>query len=198
MPDVFSKIEIRDLAISALALAFALAMVFGGIEGLVAGFLPSLAIVVLVFLSHELIGHKLVAQHYGCFAEYRMWPTGLVLALLTSFLGFIFAAPGAVYISPVTKKKFAFTVVHLTKKEHGLIAIAGPAVNIALGAALLGAGFIWPTGFLTMAARFSAFLAIFNLLPIPPLDGQKVMSWSIRAWIAAIAVAVGLYLASGL
>ena len=188
MTEIFSKIELRDLAISSAVLAF----VLGGIGG----FLPALVIVALVFLSHEIIGHKLVAQHYGCFAEYRMWPAGLLLGLVTSIFGFIFAAPGAVYISPVTKKKFAFSIVHLTKKEYGIISIAGPAVNIAMGIALLGINFIWPSGFLTLAAQFSAFLAIFNLLPIPPLDGQKVMSWSMIAWIIAIAAAACIYIAT--
>lgn len=186
MPISFSRLEVRDLLISAAVLAFAL----GGI----AGFLPALAVVALVFLSHEVVGHKLVAQRYGCFAEYRMWPTGLLLALVTSLFGFIFAAPGAVYISPVTKREFAFTVVHLTRREHGLIAVAGPAVNVGLGIGLLAASLVWPVGLLVVAARFSAFLAIFNLMPVPPLDGSKVMAWSKAAWAASIAAAAALYI----
>jgi Zn-dependent protease len=182
----FNLIEIRDLTISALVLAFAL----GGFSS----FIPALLVVVVVFLSHEVLGHKLVAQHFGCFAEYRMWPMGLFLALITSLFGFIFAAPGAVYISPVTKKGFAFSVVHLTKRENGLISIAGPAVNIALGAVLLVMRTFWPIGLLTVAVEFSAFLAMFNLLPIGPLDGQKVMEWSGIIWVAAIAAAAALYI----
>ncbi|MBU5557646.1 MAG: site-2 protease family protein [Candidatus Aenigmatarchaeota archaeon] len=184
----FSRIELRDLAISAIVLGFAL----GGFEG----FFQALLIVAIVFLSHEVLGHKLVAQHYGCFAEYRMWPMGLMLALITSFFGFIFAAPGAVYISPVTKQRFAFTVVHLTRREHGLISIAGPALNIAMGIVMLAASIVWPIALFMLAARFSAFLAIFNLLPIPPLDGQKVLEWSKLAWATAIATAACLYIAT--
>jgi len=184
----FSGTEVRDLIISSAVLAFAL----GGIDG----FLPALLIVVVVFLSHEILGHKLVAQYYGCFAEYRMWPMGLLLALVTSFFGVIFAAPGAVYISPMTKKQFAFSVVHLTRREYGLISIAGPAVNIALGIGLLAASFVWPIGLFVIGARFSAFLAIFNLLPVPPLDGQKVMAWSRWAWIGSIAAAATIYIAT--
>jgi len=33
-------------------------------------------------------------------------------------------------------------------------------------------------------------------LPIPPLDGQKVMSWSMAAWIIAIAAAACIYIAT--
>ena len=190
----FSSTEVRDLAISAAVLAFALAKIFFG--SVLAGFVPALVIVAVVFLSHEVLGHKLVAQHYGCFAEYRMWPMGLLLALLTSFLGFIFAAPGAVYISPVTRKRFAFTVVHLTRREHGLIAVAGSAVNIVLGTSLLASSLLWPADLLVIAARFSAFLAIFNLLPMPPLDGQKVLAWSKVGWVTTIAAAVALYIAT--
>ncbi len=184
----FSRIEVRDLALSAIVLAFAL----GGFSG----FISSLLIVVVVFLSHEVLGHKLVAQHYGCFAEYRMWPMGLLLALITSFFGFIFAAPGAVYISTSRGRGFAFSIVHLTRRQNGLISIAGPAVNIALGAGLLAVSLLWPFGLLTVGARFSAFLAIFNLLPLGPLDGQKVMQWSRTAWVATIAAAAAIYIAT--
>ncbi|MDI6855821.1 MAG: site-2 protease family protein, partial [Candidatus Thermoplasmatota archaeon] len=74
------------------------------------------------FLLHELM-HKLVAQKYGCWAEYRAFPFGLVLALLMSAAGFVFAAPGAVYI-----------MGSITKKENGKISLAGPLINIVIGA----------------------------------------------------------------
>ncbi|MFZ3077592.1 MAG: site-2 protease family protein [Candidatus Aenigmatarchaeota archaeon] len=187
----FSSVELRDLAISVLALGFAFNMALN--HGNLAMFPQTLFIIVIAFAAHEVIGHKLVAQHFGYFAEYRMWTYGLVIALASSFLGFIFAAPGAVYISPV-RKKFAFRVARITERENGIISLGGPAVNIVLGFAMVFAAFALPAfaWLFFPAAQISFWLAIFNLIPFPPLDGSKVLAWSKPAWIlAAIAAGVG-------
>lgn len=184
----FSKIEVRDIAISTIVLAFA----FGGIGS----FLPALIIVGIAFVAHEVLGHRTVARHFGCSAEYKMWPFGLMLALISSFTGVIFAAPGAVYISPITRKKFAFKVVHLTKKEIGLIGLSGPFVNILLGIVsfflIFAVSSLAPLFYLS--AKISFFLAAFNLIPFAPLDGEKVMSWNRIIWIISIAISVAGYL----
>ncbi len=62
-----------------------------------------------------------------------------------------------------------------------LVALAGPASNIVF-AFLLG-GVAWITyslapaaaGLTAHALRLSLYLAIFNLLPVPPLDGSKLL-----------------------
>jgi Zn-dependent protease len=185
----FSKIEIRDLAISVVVLALAF-------SAWNLALLPlTLFIVVIAFAAHEIVGHKLVAQHYGYFAEYRMWTYGLAIALVSSFFGFIFAAPGAVYISPV-RRKFAFSVARITERENAIISIGGPAVNIALGFAMLASAFFAPAfaDLFFTAARISFWLAIFNLIPLPPLDGSKIFAWNKMAWIAAALLAVAGFL----
>lgn len=182
----FSKMEIGELAISIFVLAFA----FSGFDFNL--MIPTVFVMIAVFASHEILGHKLVAQHFECEAEYRMWPLGLGLGLLTGLLGgFIFAAPGAVYISPVIRKKFAFTVARLSKKEFGMIAAAGPFVNIIIGFSLVFVNvFLAPWYIFAMVARISFILALFNLMPFPPLDGQKIISWDNRVWIALLAVSI--------
>lgn len=63
------------------------------------------------------------------------------------------------------------------------VALAGPASNllvlVVLGLiARLGAGFLDPIfiGLLGFIAILNTYLAIFNLIPIPPLDGSKIFS----------------------
>lgn len=185
----FSKVEARDLAISVLALALAF-------SSWNLSLLPlTLFIIVIAFAAHEIIGHKLIAQRFGYFAEYRMWPQGLALALISSLFGFIFAAPGAVYISPV-RKKFAFHVARITEKENGIISLGGPAVNIALGFAMVLAAFVLPAfaGLFQTAAQISFWLALFNLIPFPPLDGSKIFAWSKIAWVLTGILAVAGFL----
>ena len=46
----------------------------------------SLVAVSTGFLMHELM-HKFVAQRYGAWAEFRVFPLGLMMAILFSFFG---------------------------------------------------------------------------------------------------------------
>lgn len=179
-----SKTEIRDLFISVIALSLAFSQF--NLNALP----TTIIIIVLVFAFHEL-AHKFVAQKYGCFAEFRMWPLGIVLALVSSFTGIIFAAPGATYISPYSRKsKFAFSVVHLTKKDYGKISIAGPLTNITVGAVALIILLVYPLDFFSTLSSISFFLAFFNLLPIHPLDGSKILAWNKIILLVTIAVSL--------
>ena len=185
----FSKIELRDLAKAWIIISIAFAIVLsGGLLG-VNFFLYIVLSAITVgtgFLLHEL-GHKFVAQRYGCFAEFRADNTMLLVAILTSFLGIIFAAPGAVMIAG-----------RVSKERNGKISIAGPAVNIVLALLFLGFGFLFPTGFLGQIAFFgyliNTWLALFNLIPFWVLDGKKIWDWNKAVWGSAVAIGVVLFL----
>ncbi|MBQ2961974.1 site-2 protease family protein [Methanobrevibacter sp.] len=195
----FTKKEIRDLIISFIVIALGFTILYSNGDyshiGLV---FPVVMIGVgLGFIFHEL-GHKFVAMHYGYYAEYELWPTGLIIALASSFFGFIFAAPGAVVIYSQG----------MEEKTNGIISIAGPIVNIVLGLIfflILGSlgDFIYTdVGAIVylicvLGTRINFFLAAFNLLPIPPLDGSKVMAWSIPIWLVTFAIAALLVLFFG-
>ena len=195
----FTGKEIRDLIISFIVIALGFTILYSNGDysniGLV---FPIVMIGVGAgFIFHEL-GHKFVAMHYGYYAEYELWPTGLLIALVSSFFGFIFAAPGAVVIYSNG----------MEKKTNGLISIAGPIVNIILGLIfflILGSlgDFIYTeTGAIVylicvLGTRINFFLAAFNLLPIPPLDGSKVMAWRVPVWLITFAIAALLVLIFG-
>ena len=195
----FTGKEIRDLIISFIVIALGFTILYSNGDysniGLV---FPIVMIGVGAgFIFHEL-GHKFVAMHYGYYAEYELWPTGLIIALVSSFFGFIFAAPGAVVIYSNG----------MEKKTNGIISIAGPIVNIILGLIFflilvsLGDFAYTETGYLValtcvLGTRINFFLAAFNLLPIPPLDGSKVMAWSVPGWVITFAIAALLVLIFG-
>jgi Zn-dependent protease len=195
---VFSVIEVRDIVIAWIALGFAFGISYVSritVLGLSVSdpitffayvFLISLLTVGPGFVFHEL-SHKFVAQRYGFWAEFRMWPMGLFLALLTSLLGIIFAAPGATYISGT----------NISKSENGKISLAGPLTNAAIAALFVpflfsSVGFLQDLG--SIGVPINIFLALFNLLPIGPLDGAKVFKWNVPVW-AAVFVPLAIVLA---
>lgn len=195
----FTGKEIRDLIISFIVIALGFTILYSnGDYSHITLIFPIVMIGVGVgFIFHEL-GHKFVAMHYGYYAEYELWPTGLLIALASSFFGFIFAAPGAVVIYSNG----------MEEKTNGIISIAGPIVNIILGLIFflilgsLGNFAYTETGAIVylicvLGTRINFFLAAFNLLPIPPLDGSKVMAWSVPVWLITFAIAAILVLFFG-
>jgi Zn-dependent protease len=189
--------ELRDLLISTLTLAVAFGIALsGGVPAfsdpnrLLIVCLMSLVSVSLGFILHEM-GHRFVARKFGCTAEYRMWPFGLIIALASSLSGFIFAAPGAVMISPGVDSQGRST---LTLEKAGLISIAGPSSSICLAIMFLLLNLAWPTSLFSLGASINAWLAVFNLIPFGPLDGSAVFRWNKMVWLGAAAIAIGLFL----
>ena len=181
----YSRIELQEIGISVLVLSVAFTILLNRKNSMdiLLLFVISLVIVCTSFMLHEL-AHKYTAQKYKIWAEYRMFPMGLMMALLFSFMGFIFAAPGAVYING-----------YIDREKNGKIGAAGPAVNIVISAvaivfALMTSGML--SSILWMMAGINAFFALFNLLPIHPLDGSKVRMWNLQVYLLMLAAAVAL------
>jgi Zn-dependent protease len=195
-PGRFSRIEITQLLISmgVLTIAFTLALTGNNlITGFLRGFSPNLIPFGLVlsfigiltaFVFHEL-AHKFMAQKHGLWAEFRMFPQGLYLALfLGIFTPFVFAAPGAVMFRGGSRAY-----------ETGKIAMAGPLANITISSItfILYITIFYESqigliiGFICL---INAFLAMFNLLPFGPLDGTKIIRWNTTIWIIMFIIAL--------
>ena len=137
----------------------------------------------LGFVLHEL-AHKFVAIHYGFWAEYKLWAEGLVLAIITSYFGFVFAAPGAVYIHGE----------YISEEQNGKISLAGPLTNIVLALIFLGllsissaSPILQTIGLIGFS--INSFIALFNLIPFSVLDGAKILRWNPIIWVLTAAVA---------
>ena len=195
-PGKFSKIEITHLLISifVLTIAFSFALSKNNLySGLTTGFnLDNLLLfiplsflgITTAFFFHEL-SHKFMAQRHGLWSEYRMFPQGLSLALLLGiFTPFVFAAPGAVMFRGGAKTH-----------ETGQIAASGPLANIIIALITL---FLYTSVFyesqigkiLGFVCLINSFIATFNLLPLGPLDGIKIINWNATIWIIMLITSV--------
>lgn len=149
------------------------------------------------FVLHEL-AHKVMAQRYGHWAEFRATFSFLGITLAAAaFLRVLFAAPGAVLIQG-----------RVTPRENGIISLVGPGVNLVVAVLSFGAyvaGFyLSPTWgvdehavapfMLAGIAQVNSLLSMFNLVPVGPLDGRKVLHWSRAVYAAAMALSVALFL----
>lgn len=192
--------KLRDLIISFIVLSICFAISIAGIYD-VKGFFSVLPIVMfgagIGMLLHEL-ADKFVAMKYGCHAEFKLWPLGLLIAVVTSFFGVVFASPGQTRID----------ADNVSDEVNGKISIAGPMANVVLALIFIAiAALIYPFKFhsgifelvyliCTVGFSVNSFLSTFNLLPIYSLDGTKVLKWSVKIWIIIFAISAIMMLIS--
>jgi Zn-dependent protease len=178
------------IAILTVCLAFVLHDKFGnpytfGTLPPLSLFLASLLAIGSGFVLHEL-AHKVVAQRYGHWAEFRAQFFGLLMSLLLALgIGFLAAAPGAVVIQGA-----------VTRRENGLISLVGPGTNLLIG--LLAFPFTQAVNpdatlprMMALVATVNGGLCLLNLLPLGQLDGRKVLRWSKTAYGISLALCVG-------
>ncbi|HJJ99300.1 MAG TPA: site-2 protease family protein [Methanocorpusculum sp.] len=207
-----SPFERRDLLIAWVCLAVALTLGFlrrhlapiteAGkipVDMLVMIFVVAVGTIGLSFVLHEL-AHKFVAIRYGYWAEFRKNTQMLLIAVVLAVItGIVFAAPGATLINTAGRE--------MTRKENGIISLAGPLANLILAVpflvcmiagVLLGGvpismfftfpGFLFYLGM--VGFQVNAMLAFFNMLPVGPLDGRKILRWNAVVFVALTALSL--------
>jgi Zn-dependent protease len=198
----FSDVEIVDLlkAWLATSLAFGIFFLVGSVSITQINFTAFVLIVGIAaitaglgFIVHELM-HKFTAHHFGVQAEFRSNDGMLVVSIIIAFFGLIFAAPGAVQIYG-----------NITRRENGLISLAGPAANIVLALLFLPLA-LYTTkngmgdtllGLIGMyGLMINGLLGAFNLIPFWGFDGEKVLQWH-KGWYFTALFLGGILVVAG-
>lgn len=145
-------------------------------------------IILLVAIDIHELAHAVVADRLGDNTPRRlgelslnpvrhMDQVGIILLLLTSISNWGFTY-GRTHVTPSNLK-------YGPQRGHAIVAVAGPVSNLVL-AALLGIVIrLWSAhvisltagqiDFVGLALTLNVLLFLFNLLPIPPLDGFTIV-----------------------
>ena len=148
------------------------------------GFLFTLSIFLPSLTVHE-YAHGWMAYRFGDDTAARMERLTLNPIAHISLIGTI-VLPLIIHFGWAKPVPVNFAV--LNKRQIFLVAAAGPASNLLLAMLLtilfhaLGLGINTLLGFfVAMAILSNIILAMFNLIPIPPLDGSKMVYVSLKS-----------------
>ena len=141
-------------------------------------YLSTLPIFLVSLTIHE-YAHGWVAYRYGDDTAKRLGRLTLNPLAHISLFGTIIL-PLIAHFGWAKPVPVNFAV--LTKREIFKVAFAGPAANILLAVVLALAFHLFKLktlpaigNFVLLGILFNLILAVFNLLPIPPLDGSKMV-----------------------
>jgi Zn-dependent protease len=135
--------------------------------------------VILVSLTIHEYAHAWVAYRYGDDTAKRMGRLTLNPLAHISLFGTIIL-PLIIHFGWAKPIPVNFSV--LTKKQIFVVAAAGPLANILLALILAGTFHLFGLGaipalgnFVLFAILINIILALFNLIPVPPLDGSRLV-----------------------
>ncbi|MBU3941577.1 MAG: hypothetical protein KKF74_01560 [Nanoarchaeota archaeon] len=163
----------------------------------------SILITLLAILVH-ISAQKIYGLHLGFKVEFKTFWPGLIIALILCFVsgGAIwFLIPGGIVLYHMAQHRLGFFRYGLNYWSLGMISAIGPLANVciaALLAVIAYGGVIIPpmtpiatTTLVGRAISLNLWLAIFTMLPIPPLDGSNVFFASRLLYAFAFGCIVG-------
>ena len=149
-------------------------------------FLFFLPMMLMSLTVHE-VAHGWIAYHYGdptakLMGRLRLNPIAHIDPFGTIFLPVLLILVGAVPLGWAKPVPVNFSNLRNPKRQIIWVAAAGPLANLTLATGLgclIHLPWLWSHPLLVEILTFWAYmnigLAVFNILPIPPLDGSRIL-----------------------
>ncbi len=178
----FSKHEVRGMIFSILAVAFIISFKEWGTDTFdpaagIFNLFNAILIVALAFLVHD-AGQRIWGLAIGYQVEYKAWTFGLLFALTIAFITngrFWLIIPGGFLMHHLAGHRLGFFRYGVNYVGQAMVALAGPLFTLMLLIFLKIIYAIFPNPLVEKAIMFNVVYAITSMLPIPPLDGSKIM-----------------------
>ena len=200
----FNPSELKGFIISILVLSFIISFrEWGGgeqfslINGLFNWFNAAL-IVTLAFIIFT-TAQRIIGLSVGYQVEYKMWSWGLLVGLLFAFVsrGRIWVLlPGGIMIHHLAGHRLGFFRYEISYYVHGMIAMVGPIALLSLAILFKVMNSFIPSSLIKKAIFFCVILAIYDILPIPPMTGSRMFYGSrmIYAFVFSTIIVAGILL----
>ncbi len=190
--------EKRGLIITILLLSFIFSFRDWGVETFdlslgMTNFLTTIIIVVIAFAIRE-ITHRTISLWMGYRSQYKAWFLGLVIGLVVAFVSngyLLFIAPGALVITHLPIHRLGKFWHELNYKHLGWIAMSGAIANIIFAIILKSLHLATGAGLFHKAMMINIWIALFDMIPIPPFNGSRTFFGSRYAYIYVLGSIIG-------
>lgn len=197
----FNKVEYREFWIAAIILGIVFSWsqwgkiefdFWVGLGNLVIAFIIA---IIAIYVHH--MGQRLYAVHKGFQVEHKVWWYGAGLALLVAIFSngnFVLLAVSGTYMTILAVHRLGKYSYGPNVKDFAMIALAGPAANIIVAGLMKSLQLFvlpLPAVFVDQFFIFNLTFAAWNLLPIPPLDGSRIVFASRLLYALVVGAVVG-------
>ncbi|HLC50601.1 MAG TPA: hypothetical protein VJI97_04200 [Candidatus Nanoarchaeia archaeon] len=178
----FTPAELRGVIISILVLAFIISfknwgtMEFNPAEGIFNLF-NAVLIVALSFLVHD-AGQRVWGLAIGYRVEYKFSALWLMIAVILAFISngsLWLIIPGGFMVHHLAGHRLGFFRYGINYFGQAMVALAGPLSSLILLIFLKMIYAVAPNALVEKAIMFNVIYIITSMLPIPPLDGSKII-----------------------
>lgn len=137
---------------------------------------------------------KLYAINEGYKAEFRLWPVGLIISAVVTFvsLGRIpLVLIGTMVNAFMVKQRLGEFRYGFSYWHNGIIAYWGVMGNLIMaGLCAMGAYFVPESYLFSKGIILNLIMAFTSLLPLPQLDGLNIFYAGRKLWVAGIIISL--------
>lgn len=171
------KVEIKKDELLEIFLAiFVLSFIFSisNFTLTISSFLKNFLFLTLVIFTKEII-QKIYARTKGYYSRFKIYPISYILSIFVSVIGIKLAAPGYTQLLPYKFSEWKYSRRRYSVEDEGKIILIGLLVFFAFSTILLFTEY-------KNLKNIISLIIVFNMLPILPFDGTRILKWNFGIW----------------